>query len=616
MKNLHKSLGIPLLIIMVTSCKEKPVPPVISTVDVSEISTTTAISGGNISDEGGAPIISKGVCWNTTNDPTIDQTKTTETGTGSFSSNMTQLSPNTTYYVRAYAKNSAGIGYGRSVSFKTLGDIPSSSSTNASNIQINSATLNGTINPNSLTTTVTFEYGITTSYGNNVSAQQSPITGNSNGNINVTLDLTGLTAGTIYHFRIKAENSLGIAYSSDMTFTTLGQVPTALANPATNLQVKAATINGTVNGNYLSSIVVFEWGTTTSYGTTNIPTQSPATGSTPVNVNTDLSGLTPGTTYHFRIKAINELGSTYSNDMTFTTLGHVPTVGSLSVTEEKYSAKISGIVNPNYLSTNVIFEWGITTTYGNTSVPAQNTLTGSTSQSVDVEISGLTSGATYHFRIKATNELGTTVSDDKSLITLAPITDIDGNVYDVVRIGTQVWITGNLNVTKYSNGDPIPNVIDSLTWNHLTEGAYCDYDNTPVNSTTYGKLYNWYTVSNSRNLCPLGWHVPKVTEWSTMLEFLGWNNTTGGKLKEPGFTHWNYPNTGATNEAGFVALPGGMRYPQGFLQMFETGYWWSAPTDIIQGSEIGLFYNRSDFNLLGMSKGNEVVGLSVRCVKD
>ena len=320
MKRLLFVPGLILTIILTYSCEEKPVPPSISTNIVTEISTTTAVSGGNITANGGAPIISKGICWNTSENPTIDNNKTIENADlVSFTSNITQLTPNTSYYVRAYATNSAGIGYGKSESFKTLGDKPGLGALSTSNITINSAILTGSVNPNFLSTTVIFEYGPTPNYGSTITALESPVSGDLGENVTVKADLSGLAPGKTYHFRIKAENSLGITYSSSLTFTTLGQAPTVLAPTTTNLKVNTVTLNGSVNANYLSTTVTFEWGTTTGYGNSITALQSPLTGNTSIAINADLSGLIPETTYHFRISATNELGTTNSDDLEFTT---------------------------------------------------------------------------------------------------------------------------------------------------------------------------------------------------------------------------------------------------------------------------------------------------------
>jgi uncharacterized protein (TIGR02145 family) len=158
----------------------------------------------------------------------------------------------------------------------------------------------------------------------------------------------------------------------------------------------------------------------------------------------------------------------------------------------------------------------------------------------------------------------------KSEATTGTMTDQDGNTYKTVKIGNQWWMAENLKVTHYRNGDAIPNVTDSTTWRALTTGAYCNYDNNAGNVATYGRLYNWYAVNDSRNIAPTGWHVPSDAEWQTLMMTLGMSQADadsegyrgagiGDKLKESGTTHWSSPNTGATNTSGFSALPGGYR---------------------------------------------------------
>lgn len=300
------------------SCKEKPVAPALLTNSITEISTTDAVSGGVITDDGGAPIISKGICWDISESPTIENSKTNELSQSlSFTSNLSQLTPKTTYFVKAYATNEAGTGYGKSVTFTTLGDKPISNAQNTSNIQLSSATLNGTVNPNSLTTTASFEWGTTTNYGNIVSCPQSPIGGNNP--VNISADISGLAPGTTYYFRVKSENSLGATFSSDMTFKTLGAPPLATISEASNIRVRSSTLKGVVNANYLSSSVIFEWGTTISLGYSVNAIQNPVSGNEAVNISVDISDLLPGTTYYARIKAENSLGTTYSNNISFTT---------------------------------------------------------------------------------------------------------------------------------------------------------------------------------------------------------------------------------------------------------------------------------------------------------
>lgn len=195
------------------------------------------------------------------------------------------------------------------------------------------------------------------------------------------------------------------------------------------------------------------------------------------------------------------------------------------------------------------------------------------------------------------------------------VTDIDGNIYQTVKIGDQCWMAENLKVTHYRNGDAIPNVIDNNIWINLTSGALCNYNNDEANVSTYGRLYNWYAVLDIRNIAPVGWHVPSDAEWQTMINFLG-GSTAGGKLKEAGTQHWNSPNTDATNESGFTALPSGGRgdYISPYGDMGNYAYYWtSTEWDIYTSIHRTLYYNSSAVGYVSQLKR---MGLSVRCVKD
>jgi uncharacterized protein (TIGR02145 family) len=517
MKTLFKVPGIILTIILISSCEDKPVVPVLSTTSVSGITTTTATSGGSITSDGGATVISEGVCWNTSADPTIDNNKTTEnSGAVTFTGNITQLSPNTKYYVRAFATNSAGTGYGNSVSFSTLGNKPSSNNLSASNITINTAILNGTVNPNFLSTTVTFEYGISSSYGSSFAALQSPIASDADGN--VSLALSALNPGTTYHFRIKAENSLGVSFSDDMTFTTLGLKPTIFSVTFPEITTNKVVLKGIINPNYLSSAIAIEYGLTNSYGSSVSPSQSPLTGSTTIDVITSITGLTPGTKYFFRIKAVNELGTTYSEESSCTT----------------FSAM-----------------------------------------------------------------------------------DFDNNGYHSVKINSQEWLSENLRVTHFQNGDAIPNIASDAEWSTQTSAAYSIYKNENANSLIYGNIYNFYVAKDSRNVCPTGWHVPTLDEWHTLVTYLGGDSIADESLREAGTAHW-LNNTGATNSTGFTLLPAGNRESDGrFFNLHSRALVWSSFDDyentVHRCWNIGMEWNVSK---IIWSPYSDQYGASIRCLKD
>jgi uncharacterized protein (TIGR02145 family) len=194
------------------------------------------------------------------------------------------------------------------------------------------------------------------------------------------------------------------------------------------------------------------------------------------------------------------------------------------------------------------------------------------------------------------------------------IKDGDGNIYQTVTIGTQVWLTENLKTTKYNDGNPIPLVADNNVWITSTTAAYCWYDNEISNENPYGALYNWNAVNTGR-LCPSGWHVASDTEWTSLFSYLGGESVAGGKLKESGTIHWVSPNTGATNESGFTALPGGYRYELDGVSYYLGigGYWWSSSGESSTKAWRISLYN--DYASVFKTSQNKIQGCSVRCIK-
>ena len=194
------------------------------------------------------------------------------------------------------------------------------------------------------------------------------------------------------------------------------------------------------------------------------------------------------------------------------------------------------------------------------------------------------------------------------------VTDIDGNAYHTVIIGTQVWMVENLRTTKYRNGDPISNITDSAQWNNLTTGAYCIYNNAPDINVDYGCLYNWNAVHDERNIAPSGWHVATDDDWTRLVDYLGGRDVAGGKLKEEGYTHWLIPNTGATNSSGFTAIPAGRRTNDGsYTHRGYYSYWWTSTE---YSDNAGAWLRRTDNSNITVQVMAELksYGLSVRCV--
>jgi uncharacterized protein (TIGR02145 family) len=195
------------------------------------------------------------------------------------------------------------------------------------------------------------------------------------------------------------------------------------------------------------------------------------------------------------------------------------------------------------------------------------------------------------------------------------LTDNDGNTYKTILIGTQTWMARNLKTTKYNDGTSIPLVTDAAAWSSLLTPACCWQNNDPARKVTYGVLYNWYAVKTGK-LCPTGWHVPSDAEWTELIEYLGGENIAGGKLKESGLRHWNSPNSGATNETYFWALPGGDRLdgPDAlFDNLGEMGCWWTTTFDENCATIRLMNYNSDHVQKFFFPKKR---GLSVRCVWD
>jgi uncharacterized protein (TIGR02145 family) len=197
------------------------------------------------------------------------------------------------------------------------------------------------------------------------------------------------------------------------------------------------------------------------------------------------------------------------------------------------------------------------------------------------------------------------------------LTDIEGNVYKTIQIGSQTWMADNLRTTKYRNGTSIPNTfVNQGAWRSLTSGAYCSYQNNTANDCPYGKLYNWYAVNDARGLAPQGWHIPTETEWDSLMTTVGGISVAGGSLKATGTTYWTNPNDGATNSSGFTALPGGFRNPSGPFQSINSSFFCWSSTE--SGTTNAWYYGAVN-NSVAAFKNNFVTknaGATVRCIKD
>jgi uncharacterized protein (TIGR02145 family) len=344
-----------------------------------------------------------------------------------------------------------------------------------------------------------------------------------------------------------------------------------------------------------------------------------------------------------RAYATNEAGTTYGNQQSFTTspvmLATVTTADVTSITE---TTAVSG---------------GNITDDGGGTVTARGVCWSSTSQTPTVSdsktedgsgkgifisnITGLEPGTTYNVRAYAENSAGIQYGPLKSFPTeqVKTVTDIDGNVYNIITIGDQQWLQENLKTTRYRNGDLIPTNLNDNDWDNTLSGAYAIYPHELIDGmnssaevlSAYGALYNWYAVSDARGLCPDGWHVPTRNEWFALEQYLmdnGFNydgTTSGGKYAKAltATKDWVQSTvTGAVgntdypekrNSTGFTALPAGYRLSN-FSSFGYGGYWWTSTT--YQPVNSYAFYLRNNSVVGGQEAWVHRFGYSVRCLKD
>jgi uncharacterized protein (TIGR02145 family) len=239
-----------------------------------------------------------------------------------------------------------------------------------------------------------------------------------------------------------------------------------------------------------------------------------------------------------------------------------------------------------------------------------------TSGTVTVSKSGSIYEITINCKTSDNKAIDSYFKGSLTLYDYSIIADIDGNVYNTITIGAQVWMKENLKATKLNDGTNIPLETNNAIWISLTNPAYCLYNNDATSyKNIYGALYNWFTVETGK-LCPTGWHVPSDAEWFNLIDFLGGESVAGGKLKGPGNTYWNSPNTGATDEYGFTGLPSGDRIGAdgGFYNLKDYAIYWSSDqSSATQAINRVLVFDGTNFRI---GYDNKTAGFSVRCVKD
>ena len=550
----------------------------LTTQPVSVLSSSSAYSGGTISSDGGSSIIQRGVCWSTSPNPTLANNFSVDgTGIGSFGSNVVPLQSATVYYLRAYAINSEGTAYGNQLSFTTLNP-----STSGSLATITTSTILNTV-------------GLTASCGGNITADgglavtargvcwaigttptiNNNITSNGAGGGSFTSTLTNLLPNTSYFVRAYATNDAGTAYGISYSLTTF-TLPTVL----TNSIISITGLNAISGGNITSDggTVVTQrgicWSTSPNPTTANNLTSN---GSGIGNFTSNISGLSSLSTYYVRAYAINIVGVSYGNELTFSTIALLASVSTNPISTITTNTAICG--------GNITSDGGAAVTQRgvcwsinpNPTIAINSTSNGSGTGNFISNISGLSPATTYYVRAYAINTIGVSYGNEvafTSSIETNPGLGVtfDGYTYSSFVLGNgQEWMAENLRTTIFANGDSIPNDTVNNQWGAFYNVSnWSHYNNEYEYENPYGKLYNWYSVIDYRNLCPIGWHVPSHSEWIVLTDYLGGQLVAGAKMKSTGTQYWQSPNTGANNESGFLGLPGGLE------NFGYEGWWWSS----------------------------------------
>jgi uncharacterized protein (TIGR02145 family) len=614
--------------------------PTITTSEITNITTNSAESGGNVADAGNGTISAVGIVWSTNQSPTIENNEgitTDGSELGEFTSSLTDLSNGTTYYVRSYATNEKGTAYGEEKEFSTIEILsPTVTTTDVTNITTNSAVSGGNVTDAG--------NGTISSRGIVWSTNQSPTlesnegkTSDGDGIGEFTSNQTNLTEGTTYYVRAYATNENVTSYGDEKQFIAIIiSIPSVSTDEIFNI----TTVSAEISGNLISA----NNGTITARGVVWSINQNPTVESNLgiTNEGTDLgaftsaiTGLSDGVTYYVRAYSTNEKGTAYGDEKQFSTLElTTPTVTTADITNiTSNSAESGGNVIDDGNGT-VIAKGIVWSTNQNPTIDSNEGITsdGEGIGSFISNLTGLLEGTTYSVRAYATNEKGTSYGQALEFTAVMPCGQLTvvygGQTYNTVLIGVQCWMKENLNIGALVNGNM--DVQDNQTIE-----KYC-YNDDESNCDVYGGLYQWdevmqySTIEGSQGICPDGWHIPSDTDWTEFTDFLinngygyeGSGDDIGKSMAS--ISSWDTSlSSGAVgydqatnNSSGFTALSGGRHdtFTSIFQRIGSNGYWWSS-------SEASSLTTKSwhlyfDYDFLRYTDYNKGYGFSVRCIKD
>jgi len=439
---------------------------------------------------------------------------------------------------------------------------------------------------------------------------------------------TELLSNTTYTYRVNAYNNTGNSeYSNEFVLITTGTPELVTLSPF-NIEGTTVASGGNIISDGGDEILTkgVVWSSNT-LPTIELETKT-EDGAGLGEFTSDINNLSPFTHYYIRAYATNSKGVFYGNQLDFQTRPIPAALTTAMVTKIRNTSALSGgqVTDEGGVE---VFERGVVwSTEPNPKInQGTGTKDGGGMGSFTSEITNLLPNTTYYVRAFATNASGdeyepyTSYGNEVSFTTQpnftegSGVTDVDGQQYESVFIYGQEWMKENLNVSKYRNGDPIPEVKDQDEWANLTTGAWKYYANKTENGVVYGKLYNWYAITDTRGLAPEGWHIPTEREWHSLYVNLG-GSPSGGKMKETGTEHWHYPNVGATNVSNFTALPSNPRPVHSGSENILRGQWWSSTVEPNHGPYIFTVLNADGFGDLFPAVITGSTAYSVRCIRD
>jgi pimeloyl-ACP methyl ester carboxylesterase len=484
------------LVAVITVSHALAVPPSATTNAATNITSSGAVFNGTINPNG------------STTNVYFEYGNTTSygnfTGSANFSgtssiavqSTLSGANPNTTFHYRVVAGSSGGAAYGNDVSFTTLGNAPGATTNAATNVGSGSATLNGTVNPNGGATTTYFQFGLSTDYGATTSSSN---VGSGISSVSVHADTGPIQPNQTFHYRAVATNNSGTTYGQDLTFVTSAMAPSATTDAATSVTSTSAQVNATVNPNGSTTSVYFQYGLTSSYGSQNTPANF--SGTSPLPILAQMSGLNPSTTYHYRVVASNNGGTTYGGDMSFATSGSAPIATTNAATNiTSSSAILNGTVNPNGGATTTYFQFGLSTDYGATT-SSSNVGSGTSAVSFQTSTGAIQPGQTFHYRLVATNAAGTAYGNDLTFTTLndAPyaLTNAASNVAANSFQGNGTINPNGLSTTAYFQYGLTPNYTTSSPPGTFTGSANLSVFATLNTNIQPNTTYHYRVVASS-----------------------------------------------------------------------------------------------------------------------